>query len=468
MLTTIEDDAPPESYAGLRDARASPLFRAWARDYGGSPGEKILNLGRVIKSRYARTRIGPILMLTESQFEAACTDASVQGEAEWRATFEYYTQGKFAKPDVPSSASLMQRIVYTPNTGQDENAHPQEIKAEKADFGKLNTVSKEIGSKVDGVWVAPAVSKVVKTPNPYVNEITDPDVKAVSSEWAAWTFGSFGKMNVGSNFRRRCARQLQSKLPKMEKRKVKGGKLADRTWDDILKRKAYMLDRPDASVRARAARVPLQQPGECALMLLSCSQAFQRTKIKIAKHNMCERALAAHAAGLFSIFEVVDDATMPVWPSPFEKPDEADLVPALCAAFEDEGDIELNLSAIRRQPLGILPAAPSVQLYSDLPMATAIPIGPAAAPTAIPIGPAAAPMGMQMFPQGGATPAAAAALPFDEAPAPLSAYELQRNSTIASNRQKLIDLGIDQLIEIQVTNKQVSRQPTPSMHQPCM
>ena len=249
-LMALDENAPPESYAGLRDARASPLFRSWARDYGGSPGEKINKLGLLLKSRYARTRIGPILELTESQFEAACIDPAVKGEAGWRTTFEYYTDGKFVKPAVPSSAALYTKIMSDqPSAASTEDREDKEERAAKADFGKMNTISKELKSVLDDIYVAPDVTKVVETPNPFVNEIPDPDVKAVTNEWGAWIFGSFGKMNVGAPLRRKNARQIHSKLPRIAKRKCKATeRLEARDWDALLMRKAYMLDRPDALV----------------------------------------------------------------------------------------------------------------------------------------------------------------------------------------------------------------------------
>ena len=253
-----DENAPPESYAADKEQRASPLFRAWAREAGGTPARKIVELGQLVKSRYARGRISSVLSLTTTQFEAACRE--VGGEDSWRSTFEFFVDGEFKKPQVPSSVALAMMGPTAPGAPAtpvpltlSSPAPPEEALQAKCDYGKQSTLTKVIGSEqVKNIYVPAAVWEVNTTPSPFVNALGDKDVKAVANEWAAWTFANFGILNVGALFRSRCARQITSRLPKLQERKS-NGKPAQRGWDSILMRKAYMLDRPDATVRGRAS-----------------------------------------------------------------------------------------------------------------------------------------------------------------------------------------------------------------------
>ena len=187
----------------------------------------------------------------------------------------------------------------------------------------------------------------------------------------------------------------------------------------------------------------------CSAWLTLCAvlfspQFFQRTKIKIAKHNCCERALLSHAAGLFEIFDIVDDPSMPKWPSPFEKPAETELAPlsVVVSAFIAEGAGTQNNVPVMPPMQSNVPAMPPTfsrpMAFGDLPVATAVPI-----PSGFD---ASAPVGMQMFqapPPPAYVPPPAASLPFAPAsPDVLSAYEVRRNCNVASNAAVLASLGL--------------------------
>ena len=241
LVARLDENAPPESFAGRLDHAASPLFRSWARETGGSPGKKINNLGQLVKNRYARARIGQILKLTENQFEQACVE--VGGDAGWRLTFESFVAAPFTKPAVPCSAYLAQ--LHAPTDLADDQEAPSPklkfAKPPKAEPKGPPTLSTILGTKVSSIYVPDVVFLQVTTPSPMINTITPAEVKSVATAWAVWVFSVFGMLNVGSDFRRRCVALIQARLPNIP------GKS---DWDGIIKRKGYVLDRPDATVCA--------------------------------------------------------------------------------------------------------------------------------------------------------------------------------------------------------------------------
>ena len=239
-LALLDENAPPESFAGRLAHPASPLFKAWANETGGSPAPKILKLWQLLKSRYARARIEQIMKLTQVQFEGACKE--VGGDPGWRLTFEDFVAATFVQPCVPPSAMLL-----TP--ADSENCAPVKLtpgyltSRTSTTETKAVTLSMMLGATVNSVYLPDELFASITTVNPFLNELTPKDKSCVASRWAAWTFAVFGMLNVGAAFRQRCAKLIKARLPH----------IGSSTWDGILMRKGYILERGDATVPCLAS-----------------------------------------------------------------------------------------------------------------------------------------------------------------------------------------------------------------------
>jgi hypothetical protein len=222
----------PEDFKDDLAAKLTPFYKGWANELGGSPGNRLLVLKDLIKSRFGRARLRGMLKLTDLQFEALLVEAGC--DPYLRLVTEEHLSASFARAQVPSSAALVPAIS---RTSYADSAVRQEKK------GKKGTVSALLES-YDGELLPCEVLAVITTPNIGANPISIPDLNAATTEILASFFCEHGTLAMGANLVRRKAAQMRLHVPNLPSRKKK---LC--TWDNSIGHKVENWGRPDATVR---------------------------------------------------------------------------------------------------------------------------------------------------------------------------------------------------------------------------
>jgi hypothetical protein len=266
----------PEDFKGKLYAPISPWFNAWGRELGGSPEAKLQEAKKLVKSRFARGRLGKMLQLTSTQFEGILTDPKVDADPLWRPVAEEYLGAKFARPEVPDSAALVNiqsRITAT-------EPAPQERKA-KAN-GKSNTIGARISAEQKEKQLLPAAMlDVIDTPCPALNNINQPDFTKATTEVCAAFYCEHGTLSMGAPMVRHFGKLMRNWVrPPID---AKGNTRWPDPTEKALAIKLSNWDRKDARVNPS----PVLEPPAPASQLDAC----------VTSRCVCDHSCAEHLQG---------------------------------------------------------------------------------------------------------------------------------------------------------------------------
>ena len=237
----LDDTAPLEAFKGQVDARFSPYMRAFAKDVGGSPAERMENIAPLIKKRFARAKMHQVFALTRNQFDGVLTE--VGGDPGWTPMIEENAGMSFVTND-PSAAA----VAGTQSSRSTEAERGEGEQTKTTD----NTLSKELGARQIKCLLVPQwVFDSIDVVDRQKEILSEGQFSIVSTAWALWLFCVLGKWNVGGAIIRQCARQIAEIYPKL----APIGKQNPRPllWENVLKYKSELLARKDVLVRSATA-----------------------------------------------------------------------------------------------------------------------------------------------------------------------------------------------------------------------
>ena len=303
MSREAYDALGPEDFKDKLDAPVTPWFESWAREMGGSAGEKLRGVKKIIKSRFARSRINKMLLLTSVQFEGVLTEAGA--DAHWRPVAEDYLGAQFVRPSVPESAMLAACT-------STDIAVPRVLTRDAKPNSKAATVAAAMSANErEKLGLPAAMMDVIMTPSPALNNISAPELSAATTEVCAAFFCEQGTLSMGAPLIRHYGRAMANWIvPPIE---MKGNK----RWEDpIVKSIAIKLgnwDRKDARVcgsltpgHRMCVFFPAQHSDSNASLMYVVVQIMYRAGITIALADMSEKARANVAD--YPIFVVDEDA----------------------------------------------------------------------------------------------------------------------------------------------------------------
>ena len=413
-LVMMRDDFStfgPEDFKHQLDAPISPWFDAWAREMGGSPAIKLGEAKKLVKSRYARSRLVKMLKLTSVQFEGILTE--VDADPLWRPVAEDYLGQAFAKPEVPDSAALV-----LPSRGIIAAAVLGPVRETKQN-GKASTVAALMAPDEKEKQLLPAMClSVIETPCPAQNNVSHPDFNRSTTELCAAFYCEHGTLSMGAPMVRHYGKAMRDRI------KPPLGSKGTTRWPDPTEKaiaiKISNWDRKDA--RVSSPKHPAPPHARCGLSLACCcqpathtfmslpssAQLMYKAGITIRRADMSEKAIAN--IDKYPIF-VIDEESPAKYDDRLSLQTESQEKPALIGNSIDSLNAVNGPQGLWTQRAAIMPT-PTILNFNGIPTSLAVPLPSQVSPSARPV--AAQPVAAQPASAATATHAAPPGILFFE------------------------------------------------------